>query len=259
MPGRDAQKFQSGGPPSSYASSERMADKDTMTATSSTGRTTPVGTRQGPAASPVKRRRSRQLTEDALYATASELFFSQGYAGTSLERIASKMGVHKSTIFHYVPNKPALLAKVLDDAFHDYVASLGAIARKRTDAYARLRAGLQNHLEFVMTHPKELQIYLRERRHLSDPEGHGYVEMTEKYQAIFTRLAKAAMSEGTIPPGDPTVTCLLLLGCANSIAEWFREDGPISAEVIAQQCLDLLLRGQLQSNVSGDHPAVQGT
>lgn len=220
-----------------------MADKDTNTAISSIGPTTSVGGRNGSAAPPVKRRRSRQLTEEALYATATELFFSQGYAATSLERIATEIGVHKSTIFHYVPNKPALLAKVLDSAFHDYVASLGAIARKRTGAYARLRTGLQNHLQFVMTHPKELQIYLRERRHLSDPEGRGYVEMTEKYQAIFSRLTKASMDEGTIPVGDPTVTCLLLLGCANSIAEWYRADGPISAEVIAQQCLDLLLPG----------------
>lgn len=220
-----------------------MADKDMITGISSTGQTTSVGARKGSEVSPVKRRRSRQLTEDALYATATEFFFSQGYAATSLERIASEMGVHKSTIFHYVPNKPALLAKILDSSFHDYVASLGAIARKRTDAYSRLRAGLQNHLEFVMTHPKELQIYLRERRHLSDPEGRSYIEMTENYQAIFSRLTKAAMSEGTIPPGDPTVTCLLLLGCANSIAEWYRQDGPVSVEVIAQQCLDLLLPG----------------
>jgi AcrR family transcriptional regulator len=182
------------------------------------------------------------LTEEALYSTATTLFFTHGYAATSLDKIAAEMGVHKSTIFHYVPTKAALLAKILDSAFHDYVASLVSIARKRTDAYTRLRAGLQNHLQFVMTHAAELQIYLRERQHLSDPEGRAYVEMTQKYQAIFTRLTKAAMDEGAIPPGDPTLTCLLLLGCANSIAEWFKEDGPISAEEITEQCLDLLLR-----------------
>jgi AcrR family transcriptional regulator len=198
-----------------------------------------AGDRSGGA--PPKRRRSRQLTEEALYSTACSLFFANGYAATSLDRIASEMGVHKSTIFHYVPNKPALLAKVLDTAFNDYVASLGTIARKRSTASARLRAGLENHLEFVMSHASELQIYLRERQHLNEPEGQAYVEMTEKYQAIFTRLTKAAMAEGAIPEGDPTVTCLLLLGCANSIAEWYRSDGPISAQAIAAQCVKLLL------------------
>lgn len=190
---------------------------------------------------PAKRRRSRELTEEALYTTASSLFYSNGYAATSLEQIAHRIGVHKSTIFHYVPSKSALLAKILDSAFHDYVASLGPIARRRGKASVRLQAALENHLQFVLKHGAELQIYLRERQHLSDPEGRAYVDITERYQSIFTRLVRDSMTEGSIPAGDPTVTCLLLLGCANSIAEWFRPDGPIPADAIAKQCINLLL------------------
>lgn len=190
---------------------------------------------------PAKRRRSRELTEEALYTTATSLFYDNGYAATSLEQIARRIGVHKSTIFHYVPSKAALLAKILDAAFHDYVASIGSIARRRGKASVRLQAALENHLQFVLTHTAELQIYLRERQHLSDPEGRAYVQITEQYQAIFTRLVRDAMREGSVPSGDPTVACLLLLGCANSIAEWFRPDGPVPAGAIAEQCINLLL------------------
>lgn len=192
-------------------------------------------------ATPPKRRRSRVITEEALYASAARLFFANGYSATSLDQIATEVGVHKSTIFYYVTSKSELLAKVLESGFRDYVQSLRAIAALDVDAATRLSSGLKNHLTFVFEHGAELQIYLRERRHLRDPEGRAYVEMAEQYQTIFTRFVASAMADGVLPTGDPTVTTLLLLGSANSITEWFRADGTVPAQVVAEQWLRLLL------------------
>lgn len=102
-------------------------------------------------------------------------------------------------------------------------------------------AAARNHLDFVLDHSTEVRIFLRERHHLGGEEGRFYLEMTERYQALFTRLILDAMSDGVIPSGNPTVTCQLLLGCGNSIVEWFHPTGPLSREDVMQHYLDVIV------------------
>lgn len=191
---------------------------------------------------PPKRRRSRELTEEAIYSTAARLFAAGGYATTSLERIAEEVGVHKSTIFHYVESKEDLLATVLDRAFSDYLSSLETIMA-RTDCHrSRLEAAVGNHIDFVLEHGIEVQIFIRERQRLSGRLGRFYLKMTERYQELFTEVVQDAMLSGVVPPGDPALTTRLLLGCANSIVEWYHPGGTLSREDISVHYMGLVLR-----------------
>lgn len=56
--------------------------------------------------------------------TARELFFAQGYAGTSMSGIASKVGGSKTTLWSYFPSKEALFAAVVDDLVERYGRAL---------------------------------------------------------------------------------------------------------------------------------------
>lgn len=188
-----------------------------------------------------KRRRSREVTEESIYATAGRLFASRGYAATSLERIAAEVGVHKSTIFHYVDTKEDLLAVVLDRAFEGYLSSLEAITARPDHSRERLEAALCNHIDFAFDHGRELRIFIRERRHLSGRLGLFYLEMTKRYQELFTRLVRDAMQAGALRAGDPALVARLLLGAANSIVEWYDPAGPISRPEITAQYLALFL------------------
>lgn len=51
---------------------------------------------------------------------ARELFFANGYAGTTMSSIASKVGGSKTTLWTYFPSKEALFAAVVDDIVEQY-------------------------------------------------------------------------------------------------------------------------------------------
>lgn len=189
-----------------------------------------------------KRRRSRKITEESIYTEAGLLFAAGGYAATSLERIATKVGVHKSTIFHYVDSKEDLLAIVLDRAFKSYVSSLEAIMAGSDDSRGRLEAAIRNHIDFVFDHGSELQIFIRERQRLSGRLSRFYLHMTERYQELFTGLIDEAMTAGALPTGNPALTARLLLGGANSIVEWYYPMGALSREEISTHYVELMLR-----------------
>ena len=55
---------------------------------------------------------------------ARELFFANGYAGTTMSSIASKVGGSKTTLWSYFPSKEDLFAAVVDDIIGHYGAAL---------------------------------------------------------------------------------------------------------------------------------------
>ena len=190
-----------------------------------------------------KRRRSRQVTEESLYVVSAELFSACGYTSTTLEHIAKRVGVHKSTIFHYVPSKEALLAAVLDRGLSGYVTSLEEIVARSDDGATRLRAALYNHLDFIFEHRAELRIFLRDRQYLRGAEGEAYVNMSDRYQTLFTRIIADGMRDGSVVKGDATLMGLVLLGAVNSIMEWFRPGGRLTAVQITHEYVQCALTG----------------
>ena len=55
---------------------------------------------------------------------ARELFFANGYAGTTMSSIASKVGGSKTTLWTYFPSKEELFGAVVDDIVEQYGQAL---------------------------------------------------------------------------------------------------------------------------------------
>ena len=62
----------------------------------------------------------RQAFVDA----ARELFFANGYAGTTMSAVAGKVGGSKTTLWSYFPSKEELFSAVADDLVEHYGAAL---------------------------------------------------------------------------------------------------------------------------------------
>lgn len=68
------------------------------------------------------RRASRDILEEAAY----ELFLEQGYAGTTVDQIASRAGVSRGTFFNYFTAKSDVFWTQIDDALDGLPAHLEA-------------------------------------------------------------------------------------------------------------------------------------
>ena len=63
--------------------------------------------------SPVRRReRKKQVTRDAIFAVAQELFNQKGFDSTAVEDITEKIDIAQSTFFNYFPHKEDLLVEI---------------------------------------------------------------------------------------------------------------------------------------------------
>lgn len=65
---------------------------------------------------PVRRReRKKQVTRDAIFAVAQELFNQKGFDSTAVEDITEKIDIAQSTFFNYFPRKEDLLVEIFKE------------------------------------------------------------------------------------------------------------------------------------------------
>ena len=66
---------------------------------------------------------------DEIMAAAAELFFTEGFEGTSVRMILAKVGGEVGMFYHYFASKEALFDAVVDRFFRQYAAEFEAMAQ----------------------------------------------------------------------------------------------------------------------------------
>jgi TetR/AcrR family transcriptional regulator len=70
-------------------------------------------------AAPARRTRDPSRTRRDILVAAREEFVEHGFEGARVDRIAERAGANKRMLYHYIGNKQALYARVLEDAYRE--------------------------------------------------------------------------------------------------------------------------------------------
>ncbi len=81
----------------------------------------------------------QDMAAERIIVAATELFAGRGFAGTSMEQVASHCGAGKDTVYRRFPSKVALFEAVVDHAHKQAVAKLQKLPSVSGDPLERLR------------------------------------------------------------------------------------------------------------------------
>jgi AcrR family transcriptional regulator len=169
---------------------------------------------------------------DSLLEVAVAVFNERGYEATSMDEVAGRLGVTKSAIYHHVRSKVELLRLALDralDALFAVTREPGATTGRAID---RLEHVVRGSVRVLAAQLPFVTLLLRVRGN-SDVERTA-LERRREFDRIVTALVRAAEREGDVRPDvDPAVTSRLLFGTVNSLTEWYRPDGELTPDELA--------------------------
>src|ERR1700733_14616926 len=77
---------------------------------------------------------------------AKQLFVEEGYAATTIRRIAAKLGVSSTALYVYFPDKDATLVEICDVTFAGLIAELDEVRRNATDPLDALARCLEQYI-----------------------------------------------------------------------------------------------------------------
>ena len=180
----------------------------------------------------------RQQIEDA----ASTLFRERGYAATSVRDIAQALNLQGGSLYAHVASKEDVLWSIVNRAADRFNAEVAPLAASVTPGPVRLREMIRAHVCVVTSSQKDAAVFLHEWRFLSPERRDQMAARRDAYEALFRQAIAEGIKDGEFAATDPRMTAMAILSALNGIATWYREDGPLSADEIADSYADLFLK-----------------
>lgn len=178
----------------------------------------------------------------AVLRRAVELFNERGYDATSVGDLARELGLSKSSIYHHVPSKEHLLAQALDEALDALEAALDEVAAAPGDAAHRLRAAVHRGVEVLVAHQPSVTLLLRV--HGNSPVEQAALARRRALDARLAGLVRDAAAEGSVRDDlPPDLVSRLLFGTVNSLTEWYRPDGGLTPDELADALVTTTFAG----------------
>jgi AcrR family transcriptional regulator len=189
--------------------------------------------------------RRREIDE-----VASELFHANGYSATSVRDIAKALDIQGASLYAHVASKEDVLFSIVDRAASGFEAASAAAEAETAsgDPVERLAALVEAHVDVVTSDPERASVFVTEWRHLSSDRRAAIAERRDAYERRFREAISDGISVGAFRATDPAIAATFILTALNGIATWYRRDGRLSADRIADHYVDLSLR-----SLSEDH------
>lgn len=171
------------------------------------------------------------MTGPRIRAAAERLFARHGYAAVSMRRIASEVGVGAGALYHYTPDKQALLADLMETHLHELLAAWsdrdpGGEAVARLDAFARF------HIGFHIDRPDAVFIAYMELRALT-PENFDRIEaLRGRYEGVAEAILRDGVTAGTMVVPDVSLGAMALIAMLTGVTTWYREGGRLDRAAI---------------------------
>ncbi len=173
---------------------------------------------------------------------AAEAFRTNGYAATSLEDIASAVGMWKGSLYHYIDSKEDLLFAVVRGPAEEILNQLRELSDTDLPPTEKIRRATRSHVQILNSNFVYASVYLQEiagRRKL--PE---WTAMDREYLNLLESIVREGVDSGEFSAEtNPRVATLALIGSLNWLTHWYRPGGSLHADEIADQFCDLFLGG----------------
>ena len=179
--------------------------------------------------------------------TAAQIFRDRGYDATSVSDIARALGITKAGLYHYFESKEALLFEITSYGLDRVRDEVILPARAVRDPEARLRQMVTRHALIATQGRGAIAQIVDEVRALPPPARKRVEERMRAYVDLVRETLVELRSAGRLRDVDPTVATFSVIGTILWLPRWFRQNGRLSQEQVANQIADVVLGGVLRS------------
>lgn len=168
-----------------------------------------------------------------ILSAALAAFRQDGYHGASVRDIAQRVGVTVPTLYYHHGSKQGLLLALLERSMTDLtVRSTRALSEAGDQPLDQLVDLVDCTVRF-MCH-RTPTAHLDAQARFLDPDAREvYAAPRDRFERTFGAVVRRGCEQGVFATDHPVDTTRALLGTFQSVATWFRTDGPLAPEEIA--------------------------
>ena len=180
----------------------------------------------------------------ALIAAAARHFRDKGFDATTTRDIASATGMQSGSPFYHFKSKHELLFAIMEAGMqHAHRSQQAVLAALPAGTAARelLQALVLNHL-YVLWLPGNdfVPVMVHEWRSLTDEHRQQVQDLKDRYEQPWRTVLQQLADAGQLGT-DPSLTRSMLFGVMHGSLRWFKPQGRLSLEALAQQCVSAMV------------------
>jgi AcrR family transcriptional regulator len=172
-----------------------------------------------------------------LLRAAAQVFARKGYHATTMRDLARASGMSLAGMYHYVRGKEDLLYQIQQRCFAGVLTGAEAAVARHRHPDERLRAFVRHHLAFFAAQPAEMKVLSHEADSLTGNRAEEILALKRRYARMLQALVAAA--DGS----HPSVAAYALFGMMNWTYTWYRPEGKLPPDALADVFADLFLNG----------------
>lgn len=183
------------------------------------------------------------MSKEAILESAAQVIRQKGFHGASMADIAEAVQLQKASLYHHFGSKQEILLELLDRALEMLGARMSEVVTLNLPADEKLRMAMRAYLRALSEQGDLVSVLLLEHRSL-DPEFHArHIPNRDRFEQMWRDLIRQGVDNGSFHCADIPLTVRGLMGVMNWTITWYRPDGQLSVDEIADYFADIFLTG----------------
>src|SRR5215212_6264059 len=183
-----------------------------------------------------------------IYRTAAQIILRKGYDATSVNDIANALGMTKAGLYHYINGKKELLFDIMNFGLGELDEEVAEPAARIDDPAARLRFAVSAHARLVTRGQGAITILVDEITALTPPQQRKITRHKRAYFDFLRSTLDQLKDEGKLSDVNTTAAAFTLLGMVLWPSRWFRPDGALTSEQVAEEIVKIAFHGLLRTD-----------
>lgn len=188
------------------------------------------------------------MSRENILQAAAQIFQEKGYHAASMQDIADAVDLKKGSLYHHVDSKQDILFALLNEALELILERLEFVIGQDIPPDQKIRQATKAYLSFLAENPSLSSVLLLEYRSLEENYLKLHIPRRDQVDQIWQECIAEGKAQGVFHDLEPGLVSKMMLGVLNWTITWYRENGALSVEDIADQFTDLFLVGLLTRN-----------
>ncbi|MDP2644269.1 MAG: TetR/AcrR family transcriptional regulator [Desulfobacterales bacterium] len=188
-------------------------------------------------------------TKNKIVEEATDLFYKYGFARASIRDIVGAVGVTNSTFYSHFKNKDEILYKIIEDIGLILITTITEASEMNEDPVKCLREMIFRQACLIREKRKQIKIYIEEQYQLPVYLRKQALKQHRRIYDIYFNKICEIKEKGFTHDIDSTVMTFSVFAILNWSYRWFRDDGRLSIEQVAEHMIRVSFSGIFKEQV----------
>ncbi len=169
------------------------------------------------------------------------MFRDRGYAASSMRDLAALLGIEAASLYSHIRSKEQILQNIVFKMASAFIEAVEAT--EGAEPALQLTAAIKAHFRVIARNLDASAVFFNEWRHLSEPHLAKFLALRDQYEQFYFQIINKGINSGVFKPMNEKLVIRTMLSSINGTHRWYRKDGELSEDQIADQLSELLIHG----------------